>query len=248
MQILHPAQPEIVYPTGDGQPVAESYVHFWAITTIALLLRQYIEDQPTPDPKPRYQATPGTVLANQFLYFAQGLPRLRVAPDVMVIFDVAPGGRDNYKIWEEPQAPAVIFEITSAGTRDQDQNYKKELYEQLGVREYWLFDPKGEWIPEQLRGYRLVEERYQPIEDQISKQLALKLEVAGSLLDFYRLSDGEKLPQPRELVTQIAQERQRADLERQRADEQQQQADQERQRADRLAQRLRDLGLEPDEI
>lgn len=24
----------------------------------------------------------------------------------------------------------------------------------IGVLEYWLFDPKGEWIPEKLRGYR----------------------------------------------------------------------------------------------
>jgi hypothetical protein len=36
-----------------------------------------------------------TVLANQFLYYAQGFPKLRVAPDVMVIYGVVPGGRDN---------------------------------------------------------------------------------------------------------------------------------------------------------
>jgi Domain of unknown function (DUF5615) len=38
-----------------------------------------------------------------------GFPRLRVAPDVMVIFNVQPGGRDNYKTWEEGQVPAVIY-------------------------------------------------------------------------------------------------------------------------------------------
>lgn len=70
-----------------------------------------------------------TVLANQFLYYAQGFPKLRVASDVMVIFDVAPGGRDNYKIWEEGQVPIVIFEMTSFGTKGQDEMFKKTLYE-----------------------------------------------------------------------------------------------------------------------
>lgn len=40
-----------------------------------------------------------SVLSNQFLFYSQGYPKLRVAPDVMVIFDMAPGGRPNYKIW-----------------------------------------------------------------------------------------------------------------------------------------------------
>lgn len=93
---------------------------------------------------------------------AQGLPRLRVAPDVMVIFEGTPGDRDNYKIWEEGQVPAVIFEMTSEGTRAQDQEFKKTLYEQREVQEYWLFDPKGEWIAEQLRGYRLLQPPLEP--------------------------------------------------------------------------------------
>jgi Uma2 family endonuclease len=66
----------------------------------------------------------------------------------MVIFNVQPGGRDNYKIWEEGQVPAVIFEITSPSTQSKDDIEKKQLYESLGVAEYWQFDPRGEWIPE----------------------------------------------------------------------------------------------------
>ena len=140
---------ESFYPSGDSQPVAETYDHFYVLAIVLEVLRQFLADR---------QAT---VLGNQFLYYAQGFPRLRTAPDVMVIFDVAPGGRDNYKIWEEGQVPAVIFEMTSEGTRQQDEGFKKTLYEQLGVQEYWQFDPKGEWIPEQLRGYRLRGEVYE---------------------------------------------------------------------------------------
>jgi hypothetical protein len=118
----------------------------------------------------------------------------------MVIFDVAPGGRDNYKIWQERQVPQVIFEMTSAGTKTQDLESKKTLYEQLGVFEYWLFDPRGEWIGEQLRGYRLQGETYQIIADGRSEPLKLRLEVEGELIGFYREDTGKKLLIPDELA------------------------------------------------
>ncbi len=186
--------PEIFYPSSDGEPLAETSVHVDAIIHIVVALRQYLASQ---------QAI---VLADQFLYYAQGFPKLRVAPDIMVIWNVPPGPRDNFKTWEEGSAPAVIFEITSEGTRDQDQRHKKELYEQIDVQEYWLFDPKGEWIPEQLRGYRLVNEQYEPIIDGCSVPLNLRLVVAGSLLDLYRLDTGEKLLAPNELMIALQQE------------------------------------------
>jgi len=246
--------PTIQYPTGDGQPVAESYVHFWAIATIAQVLTQYLETQPTSEPKPRYREQPGTVLANQFLYYAQGYPRLRVAPDVMVIFDVAAGGRDNYKMWEEQQVPSVIFEVTSPKTQEQDQHSKRDLYEQMGVAEYWLFDPKGEWIAEQLRGYRLIGEEYVLNPEPISHQLGLRLEVAGALLNFYQLGNGEKLRTLSEVTEQAAQAENRAAFEQQRAAQaehekaiERQRATLEQQRAERLAQRLRELGIDPEE-
>ncbi len=77
---------EIFYPSADGQPVAETYDHLYALLTTLEVLKQYLANR---------QAT---VLGNQFLYYAQGFPKLRVAPDVMVIFDVAPGREDKLKI------------------------------------------------------------------------------------------------------------------------------------------------------
>ncbi|MCC3630529.1 MAG: Uma2 family endonuclease [Microcoleus sp. PH2017_39_LGB_O_B] len=170
---------EIIYPSADGEPVAET------------------------DRR-------ATVLANQFLYYAQGFPKLRVAPDVMVIFDVEPGGRDNYKIWEEGQVPKVIFEMTSPGTKSEDIINKKDLYEGIEVEEYWLFDPRGEWIREQLRGYRLGEDGYELIRDNRSEVLQLRLEIEGKLIGFYREDNGEKLLIPDELASALQAERQRA--------------------------------------
>ena len=191
-------QSQIFYPSSDGEPVAETYIHLYALLTTLEVLRQYLTGQ---------QAT---VLANQFLYYAQGFPKLRVAPDVMIIFDVEPGGRDNYKTWEEGKVPSVIFEMTSKATQKQDIDYKKNLYEQLEVQEYWLFDPKGEWVEEKLRGYRLQGESYQIIADNRSESLKLRLAIEGELIGFYREDTGEKLLIPDELATKLQEETQRA--------------------------------------
>ena len=257
-----PQTADIVYPSSDGKPLAETSVHVDAILNTVVALRHYLDGQAA------------IVLADQFLYYAQGYPRLRVAPDVMVIFNVTPGPRDNYKTWEEGQIPAVIFEMTSAGTKDEDQSYKKILYEQLGVQEYWQFDPKGEWIAEQLKGYRLRGEWYEIITDGRSELLKLRLQVEGQLIGFYREDTGEKLLAPDELRQTLAQEvvarqqaelhleqerqraeqeRQRAEQERQRAEQERQRAEQERQRAEqaeaettRLRAKLQALGVDPD--
>ncbi|QQE64225.1 hypothetical protein GFS31_09050 [Leptolyngbya sp. BL0902] len=217
-----PSPDPIHYPSSDGEPVAETYVHFYALLATLEVLRQYLEGRRA------------TVLANQFLYYSQGMPKLRVAPDVMVIFDVEPGGRDNYKVWEESQVPSVIFEMTSAGTQDQDKTFKRTLYEQMGVAEYWLFDPKGEWVEGQLQGYRLEHDVYYPITDGRSEPLQLRLQAEGSLIGFYREDTGEKLLIPGELAQALQQE----SVARQQAE---QRAEQERQRAEQAEARLIEL-------
>jgi Uma2 family endonuclease len=220
--VLPPTASEIFYPSADGEPVAETYDHLYALLTTLEVLKQYVKDRRA------------TVLGNQYLYYSQGFPRLRTAPDVMVIFEVEPGGRDNYKIWEEGQVPSVIFEMTSKGTEDQDKSFKKTLYESLGVKEYWLFDPKGEWIPEQLKGYRLRGETYEPITDSRSEPLQLRLAIEGKLIGFYREDTGEKLLVPDELAEALKQETQA----RQQAEE----------RAEKLAAKLRELNIDPDSL
>lgn len=204
---------EIFYPSEDGEPLAETSVHADAIMATVAVLRNYLAE--------RFAARSPVVLADQFLYYAQGFPRLRVAPDVMVIFDIAQKPYDNYKIWETGKIPSVIFEMTSESTQAHDQTKKQELYESIGVLEYWLFDPKGEWIPEKLRGYRrqanlpakaedlLV---YEAIADGLSQVLELRLEVEGSLINFYRQDNGEKLLIPSELFSALQEQTQRAEV------------------------------------
>jgi Uma2 family endonuclease len=227
---------DIFYPSSDGEPLAETSVHADAIINTVVALRQYLAGKSA------------IVLADQFLYYAQGYPRLRVAPDVMVIYDVPPGARDNYKIWEEGQVPLVIFEMTSQGTREQDISFKKTLYEQLGVLEYWLFDPKGEWIPEQLRGYRLIRQEYELITDKRSEALQLRLEIDEQLIAFYKQDTGEKLLAPGELVEALQQEILAREQAEERAKQAEERAKQAELQVERLKEQLRSLGVDPDAV
>jgi Uma2 family endonuclease len=242
MTTLLPKATEPFYPSSDGEPLAETSVHVDAIINAVVALRLYLGDS-------------AIVLADQFLYYAKGFPKLRIAPDIMVVLGAEPGPRDNYKTWEEGRAPSVIFEITSPSTETRDKTTKKDLYEHLEVLEYWLFDPKGEWIAEKLRGYRLQDDIYQPIADGISTVLSLRLQVEAGLIGFYRLDTGEKLPIPLDLLASLQAERERADAERERADAERERADAERERADaersradRLTAYLRSLGVDPNDL
>lgn len=227
--LSHPPSATVFYPSSDGQPVAETYLHLYALLVTLEVLKQYLRGRRA------------TVLGNQFLYYAEGFPKLRVAPDVMVIFDVAPGGRDHYKVWEEKQVPRVIFEMTSKSTKNQDLVEKKTLYERLGVHEYWLFDPKGEWIPSQLRGYRLEGDLYQRITDSRSEPLKLRLQVEGQVIGFYREDTGDKLLMPEELADALEQERLAKEQERLAKEQAEAQVE-------RLKAHLRSLGIDPDKV
>jgi Uma2 family endonuclease len=40
-------------------------------------------------------------------------------------------------------APALVVEIASPGTRRTDERAKRDLYDRVGVREYWIVNPIG---------------------------------------------------------------------------------------------------------
>ena len=240
----------VIYPDSDGEPLAETQTHVWVILSLLSMLSRYLGER-------------AVVFADQFFYYIEGNPRARVAPDVMVVFGIEPGMRRSYKLWEEGQAPGIIIEVTSEGTREMDWGFKKGLYEQIGVREYWLFDPLGEWIEGQLRGYYLDESGvYRSIRDTVSEVLGLRLEPGMGRLDLYRLDNREKLLTPDELAQELIQKEQMLEqthqqleqkeqellLERRRANQEMERAEQERRRAERLAAYLRSQGINPDEI
>ena len=83
------------------------------------------------------------VLADMLVLVDRGVGAAAVVPDVVVAFDVEPGDRSSYKVWQEPKAPDLVLEVLSKKTWRTDVLHKPDLYADLGVREYWIFDPRG---------------------------------------------------------------------------------------------------------
>jgi Uma2 family endonuclease len=122
------------------------------------------------------------VSGNMMFYYKQmpRPPHPSIAPDVFVVKGVTKHERRVYKLWEEGHAPAVIFEITSESTRKDDLEDKKLLYAEMGVLEYFLFDPLAEYLKPPLQGFRLRRGQYYSIKPDVegallSYELTLKL-------------------------------------------------------------------------
>jgi Uma2 family endonuclease len=139
------------------------------------------------------------VSGNLLIFYEQGNKRKHVAPDVFVVKGVAKHPRPNYLLWEEGKGPDVVIELTSSSTRREDLKKKFDLYQDvLKVQEYFLFDPRGDYLKPPFRGYRLVRGKYDPIEAVHgrlpSRVLDLQLGRAGEDLRLYDPSTGRWLP------------------------------------------------------
>ena len=178
---------QIHYPESDGKPMGETDVHIDALIYLREALRDYFRDDPQ-----MY------VAGNMFLYYEEGNPSACVAPDVFVVQGVAKGERRTYRLWEEGQPPVVVFEITSRGSRLEDLGTKRAVYAMLGVREYFLYDPLGEYLRPTLQGYRLQEGEYQRLppgaEGEFTSQaLGLELRLEDGRLRVFNPTTGERL-------------------------------------------------------
>jgi len=121
---------------------------------------------------------------NLLVYYDEGFPGNVIVPDVFVARDCDPGFRRTFRIWDEQQAPNVVFEITSKSTRTEDEVRKPCKYQEMGVREFFLFDPTGDYLNPQLQGYRLNETglgRVEPDADGMLESQELDLQL--SLMD-----------------------------------------------------------------
>ena len=159
------------------------------------------------------------VAGNLFLYYEEGNPTEVVAPDVFVVKGVPKRDRRIYQVWKENKGPDVVFELISRGTRQKDLGSKKGVYEVLGVEEYFLFDPFGEYLTPRLVGFRLAKWGYRQIEDEkplVSQVLGLQLRVEGEMLRLVDPTTGEKLLTP--LEAQEARRQAEAEVERLRAE------------------------------
>lgn len=135
---------------------------------------------------------PVYVAGDLFVYPVQGDPKTKVSPDVFVCFGAEQRDRKIYRTWIDGPPPAVVFELTSESSRLSDLGEKRQRYEAMGVEEYYLFDPLGEYLAGQLRAFErqgdvLIPRVGSPL---VSPRLGLELVVDGTLLRL-RKPDGE---------------------------------------------------------
>ena len=146
--------PTIEYPDSDGEPLAETDAQFKPLTYAVSALRIFFAD-----------IEDVYVSGDMLLYYILNDPTVSVAPDVFAVF----GARGSHPrpSWivsrEGGIAPTFVLEIASDSTWRHDATRKRDIYAQMGVAEYWRFDPVGVHYPVPLIGERLVNGEYEPI-------------------------------------------------------------------------------------
>lgn len=226
--------------------MAESDLHRGVMFAIIRILQRFFTGRPV------------YVSGNLLIYYEEGNPYKSVAPDCFVVREIEPHLRDVYKIWEEGKGPEVVFEVSSKTTRRVDFGKKMRLYAELGVQEYFIYDPTSEYLDPPLVAYELVGGGYipmKPIKEEIligdlafvpgqmetpeysSPILGLRLTLdEQNHLQFYDPATNQRLLEDTEalaLAETLAKDAElRAEEERLRAEEERQHAKVERQRAE----------------
>ena len=191
-----PAAPPapVEYPESDGRPMSESTRH-WDVTVDATLPL-----------KERYRNRADVFVGSDLMmYYERDLPQIYVSPDVFVAFGVPrEPARDIWKTWEEGKLADFVVEVTSKSTQDRDETTKRELYQRLGVREYWQFDPTGDYLDPILKGQRLdadgiyaalcLKTGADGVLYGVSEVLGLHVCVYGERLRYRNPNTGEYLP------------------------------------------------------
>lgn len=210
-------------------------------TAMNALIRSVKHNLPRPDM---------FVGGNMFVYYSSRQVKNQDfrGPDFFAVVGVDGNpDRKGWVVWEEEgRFPDVIVEFLSPSTMKDDTGAKKTLYEQVfKTRDYFVFDP---YDPDSLQGWHLHLDRgYQPLEPNDRGWLwcdtlqywagtwsGVVEDVETTWLRFYN-PDGSLVLLPEESAQQrLAAAQQRLEV----AQEQ----------AERLAARLRELGVDPEQI
>ena len=154
-----PAIDERALPSTDGRPMADNTRQAQAIVyTFGALVAHF---------RPRPEVT---IAANLLLHYplAGRDPRDgpsaygQLAPDVFVA-DAPMRNRPSYRVGPDQPPPRLVLEMLSQKTLRRDLEPKRDVYEQLGVYEYFLFDSRESPRTPRLEGLRLRAGRYRTI-------------------------------------------------------------------------------------
>jgi hypothetical protein len=158
--------------------------------------------------------------SNTILCYDRNDLNVRVSPDCYLAFGVdklAIRRRRLYLPWEVGKPPDLAIELASVTTARHDVTGKRRIYAEIGISEYWRFDPTGgDFYGEPLAGDRLVDGIYQPFElttepDGVLKGYSPLLDIclcwADEWLYFYVPATGEYIRNlPEEMAAREAAE------------------------------------------
>ena len=179
---------DVFYPSSDGRPMSENMWQAEAIMNAG-------GDLGSTHPK-------ALVAADILVYPEKGNSRNSIAPDVLVALGLGRRKRSSYFVWEEGKPPDWVLEVASPSTQRKDLDDKRRKYAEMGVPEYWMFDPKGDVYPPgtpQLQGLKLVDCEYRPLKSRLvdgkrmirSEVLGLDVRVEDELLRFRDVATGK---------------------------------------------------------
>ena len=220
-------QPDVIFPPGDlysDEPPLESDLHRDQIDLLLHLLRWFWQDRQD------FYAT-----GNLTIDYS---PNQRKSedfrgPDFFVVLGTERKSRKSWVVWEEGgKYPNVIIELLSDSTATTDRGLKKQIYQDIfRTPDYFWFDPHSL----EFQGFHLVDGVYQDLQPNPqgwlwSQQLQLFLGIYNRQLRFFT-ADGQLIASPEEAATEA-----RTAIQV------------ERHRNEKLAAKLRELGIDPDEI
>lgn len=214
-----PPIPQVLYPDADGKLMADNTLQYRWIVRLVTNLKHLLKDQIA-------------FVAGDLLWYpieVETPPAPSQAPGVMVVLGRPDGDRGSYRQWKEKNiAPQVVFEILSPSNSAQEMLAKQRFYGEHGVLEMFFYDPESYEFWGLIRNGQ--EESFSPITvlnfPWVSPLLKIQFRMfEDGLAVFY--PDGERFKEPEEFI----EERDRAKQER-----------------DRAFAKLRELGVDPNQI
>lgn len=167
---------ETIYPSSDGQPMAESTEHYQWIVTITGGLESLFKDDKN------------VFVAGDLLWYpVEGVSKIRRAPDAMVVFGRPKGARGSYiQYLEAGIAPQVVFEILSIGNRILEMSRKLDFYQTYGVEEYYVYDHLSNDLAIWLRNPDTAKlESVDDVQNWISPRLGIRFEPTDETLHIF---------------------------------------------------------------
>lgn len=183
----------IEYPCSSDMPMTEGGLHLQVTFYTMFALKLHLQHR-----------SDIYIGGNMFVYYREGDKRAVVSPDVFVALGVEGGERQSYKVWESGKAPDFVLEVASRSTHRRDATEKRSIYAAMGVKEFWRFDPTGEYFEPRLQALALDDRCYRQLapsgEEAVrSDVLGVEIRVEGGSLRLRDLTTGLDIRTEKEL-------------------------------------------------